>query len=154
LAIYKLALAKYGDRSFMALGTLTDAADAECRMGDTASGLEHAHRSLGGAMAAFGPGATFTQMARQTLAFCLITARQFPQAMPLLAGLDVKAMAEMTMQPSTGAVLDLMRAAVARETGDPGLANTLLAKSVPVLESDGTDPYMVKWAHRLVAEGK
>jgi hypothetical protein len=153
LAIYRMALAKYGDHSFMALGTLTDAADAECRMGQ-AAGLDNARKSYDGALSAFGASATFTQLARETLAFCLITDRQFTAAQPLLERLDVKAMAEVNMQPTTGAVVDLMRAAVAQHGGDTALASSLLSRAVPLLQADGTDPYMVKWGHGLLAEVK
>jgi hypothetical protein len=151
MAIYQLATAKRGDHSFLALGTLTDAADSNCRAGNTQAGLQAARAGYDGATVAFGPHTTLTQMGAVTLAFCLITAGQYTAALPLLQGIDTKAIAEFAMDPVFAAKLDLMRAAIAQASGDTAQANALLASAAPAIEKDSDDTYMRKWARRLKA---
>jgi DNA-binding winged helix-turn-helix (wHTH) protein len=151
MAIYRLAVAKDGEQSFFALGTLADAAQAQCRAGETAPGLAAATRAYEGARASFGPGAILTGMNRANLAFCLISAHQSATAAPLLQGLDSQAMAQFMMEPSVGAQLDLMRAAIALDTHDTARAAKLLAQAAPPLEKQTTDPYFQRWARTLVA---
>jgi non-specific serine/threonine protein kinase len=149
MAIYKLATAKRGDHSFLALGTLTDAADSNCRAGNTQAGLPAARTGYDGATAAFGPHNTLTQMGAVTLAFCLITAGQYAAAQPLLNGIDTTAISEFAMDPVFAAKLDLMRAAIAQAGGDTAEANTLLARAAPAIEKASDDTYMREWAKRL-----
>jgi len=151
LAIYRLAVAKGGEQSFFALGTLADAAQAQCRAGETASGVAAATRAYEGARASFGPAAILTEMTRANLAFCLISAHQSAAAAPLLQGLDSRAMAEFVMDPTVGAQLDLMRAAIALDAHDAARARPLLARAAPALEKQTTDPYFQRWARALVA---
>jgi DNA-binding winged helix-turn-helix (wHTH) protein len=151
MTIYRLAVAKDGAQSFFALGTLADAAQAQCRAGETSAGLASANKAYEGARAAFGPGAILTVMNRSTLAFCLITAHQAAAAAPLLQGLDSHAMAEFSMDPTVGAQLDLMRAAVALDAHDAARAGALLAQAAAPLERQTTDPYFQRWARTLAA---
>jgi len=151
MAIYRLAVAKDGEQSFFALGTLADAAQAKCRAGETASGLAAATKAYDGARAAFGPGAILTVMNRSNLAFCLITAHQSAAAAPLLQGLDSQAMAQFMMEPTVGSQVELMRAAIALDAHDDALAAKLLAQAAPKLEAQTTDPYFQRWARALVA---
>jgi serine/threonine protein kinase/DNA-binding winged helix-turn-helix (wHTH) protein len=151
MAIYRLAVAKDGEHSFFALGTLADAAQAQCRAGETQAGLAAASKAYEGARAAFGAGAILTVMNRSNLAFCLIAAHQSAAAAPLLDGLDSQAAAEFMMDPTVGAQVDLMRAAIALDAGNSARAGTLLAQAAPALEAQSTDQYLRKWARALVA---
>jgi DNA-binding winged helix-turn-helix (wHTH) protein len=152
MAIYKLAAAKRGDHSFLALGTLSDAANSNCRAGNTQDGIAAARAGYAGALAAFGAASTLTQMGAVDLAFCLAVAGQYAAAKPLLNAIDSQSIAEFTMDPAFGPELELIRAAIANGEGDNALADALLAKSAPLLEQRSADTYMKKWARRLVAE--
>jgi len=149
LTIYQRATAQLGDHSYMALGTLADAANSRCKGGHAAEGVDTARTALEGARAAFGAANALTQSAAADLAFCLILSQHYAQALPLLDGVDGKAMAELTMDPSYGAQLDLMRAAAAFGMGDRALGLTLLHKVGTVFERKEADPYMRDWVRRL-----
>jgi hypothetical protein len=94
------------------------------------------------------------QVSAVNTAFCLMVARQWQEADRLLQGIDTKAASELTMDPSFGAEVDLMKAELALTTGDPRKAAALLAKAAPVFEQEGADAYMQAWSRRLVAKCK
>ena len=152
--VYKLAVAKRGEHSFMALGTLSDVAQAQCRGGQNAAGLASARTALHGAREAFGADSTLAQVSAVNTAFCLVVARQWQEADTLLQGIDTKAASELTMDPSFGAEVDLMKAELALTAGDTGKAAALLAQVAPIFEQAGADAYMQAWSRRLVAECK
>jgi DNA-binding winged helix-turn-helix (wHTH) protein len=152
--VYRLAVAKHGEHSFMALGTLSDMAQAQCRGGQNAAGLESGRAARHGAREAFGVDSTLAQVSAVNTAFCLMVARQWQEADRLLQGIDTKAASELTMDPSFGAEVDLMKAELALTTGDPRKAAALLAKAAPVFEQEGADAYMQAWSRRLVAKCK
>jgi non-specific serine/threonine protein kinase len=151
MTIYRRAAAKLGDHSYFALGTLADAANSRCKGGHAAQGLDTARTAFEGARAAFGPANALTQTAAADLAFCLILSKQYAQAVPLLNAVDRQSLAELTMDPSYGAQLDLMRAAAAFGMGDHVLGQTLLHKAAPVLDRNEADPYMRDWAKKLAS---
>jgi DNA-binding winged helix-turn-helix (wHTH) protein len=149
--IYRLAAAKLGDHSFLALGELGDIANANCRGGHEAAGLKTAQTAYDGAKTNFGPASTLTQLLGSELALCLIANRQFAPAIPLLTHIDRAAVAQLTVDPNYGSEVDLLRAAAALGTGDKATAAPLLAKVAPVFQHPDADPYMRHLAARLTA---
>jgi DNA-binding winged helix-turn-helix (wHTH) protein/tetratricopeptide (TPR) repeat protein len=149
MTIYRLQVAKQGDHSWVALGTLTDAAQASCRGGKTAAGLAMARTAYDGARAAIGPASGLAQSAGLNVAFCLIMAGQFAPARPLLDAIDLPAVSNLMMDPDVGAHIELMRAAIAFGTGDAAAGRVLVAKVVPVFQKPGADRFMRGWAARL-----
>jgi DNA-binding winged helix-turn-helix (wHTH) protein len=151
--IYQRALARQGPKSFFALGTRMDVAQAQCLAGHADAGVATARASLAQAAGAFGPHAVLTQIASATLASCLIIDRQFAEAAPLLEELDVAALSQFTIDPNFGAELDLMRAAIADSEGDRDRATKLLAKVGKVFEAPGADRYFQLLARQLQQHG-
>jgi hypothetical protein len=151
MTLYRLAVASQGGQSYMALGTLADSSGAQCRAGRMDAGIDAARRAHDGVAAAFGAGATLTQVAAADLAFCLVLAGRDADALGLLGGIDVKAAAQLTMDPGYGAELDLTRAAAELGLGDKAAARAVLEKVAPGFQAGG-DPFLRRWAGRLVSE--
>ncbi len=149
--IYRLAAAKLGDHSFLALGELGDIANANCRGGHEAAGLKTAQTAYDGARATFGPASTLTQLVGSELALCLIQNHQYAAAIPLLSHIDRAAVAQLTVDPNYGSEIDLLRAAAALGSNDPSTAAPLLAKAAPVFQHPDADPYMRHLAESLAA---
>ncbi len=149
--IYRLAAAKLGDHSFLALGELGDIANAKCRGGHEAEGLQTAQTAYNGAKTNFGPASTLTQLLGSELALCLIENHQYAAAIPLLSHIDRDAVAQLTVDPEYGAEVDLLRAAAALGAGDKATAAPLLAKTASIFQHPDADPYMRHLAARLTA---
>jgi DNA-binding winged helix-turn-helix (wHTH) protein/tetratricopeptide (TPR) repeat protein len=149
MTIHRLQVAKQGDHSWVALGTLTDAAQDSCRGGKAAEGLQMARTAYDGARAAFGPASGLAQSAGMNVAFCLIMAGQFAPARPLLDAIDLPAVSQLMMDPDVGADIELMRAAIAFGTGDAAAGRALVAKAAPVFQKAGGDRFMRRWAASL-----
>jgi DNA-binding winged helix-turn-helix (wHTH) protein len=148
--IYRLAAAKLGDRSFVAVGELGDLANTRCRGGHEAEGVQTAHRAYEGAMTNFGAANALTQMVASDLALCLIVNSQPAAAIPLLSHIDTQAVSELTVNPAYGSEVDLLRAAAAWGSGDKATALSLLTKVRPVFQRADADPYMRHLAARLL----
>jgi DNA-binding winged helix-turn-helix (wHTH) protein len=147
--IYQRALARQGPKSFFAIATLMDVAQAQSRAGHADAGIATARDSMAAAVAAFGAHSVLAQLASGTLAFCLIAGGHFAEASPLLDGIDAKALSELTIDPAYGAELDVMRAAIAGGTGDAARARTLLGKVGSAFEKPGADRYFQHWVLAL-----
>jgi DNA-binding winged helix-turn-helix (wHTH) protein len=153
-AIYQSAVAKVGENSFLALGTLGDAAVDYCRNNQVDAGLAAAHKAYNGARAAFGATPTITQIIAVDLAFCDIMAGHTDEAGPLLDGLNRPALSELAMDPSYDSQIDLMRGAIALRAGDRARAAPLIARAVAVFDRDPAQPFMRRWARRLQEDVK
>ncbi len=149
MTIYRLAVAKRGEHSYFAIGTLADASQSQCRAGDIEGGIAAARTAHEAAVAAFGVKYPLTSVAAVDLAFCLIRAGKYAEASPLLNDVDVKPVAELTMDPDYGAELDVMRAAIAVGAGDIAAGRALAAKTAPVFARADGDAFMRDWARRL-----
>jgi len=147
--IYRRALAKQGPKSFFAIATLMDVAQAQSRAGHADAGIASARASMAASVAAFGTRSVLAQLASANLAFCLVVGGHFAEASPLLNGIDSKALSELTIDPAYGAELDLLRAAIAAGNGDSLQASALLAKVGAVFDTPGADKYFQHWAQRL-----
>jgi len=148
--IYRRALARQGPRTFFVIGSLTDTAQAQCRAGDAPGGLASARAAHDAALANFGAAHALTQAAAVNVAFCMIVGGHGAEAAPLLDGIDVKAWSEMSIDPDSGAELDLMRAAIAAAAGDRARETLLLGRAAPVFLRPRADPYWQDWTRRLL----
>jgi tetratricopeptide (TPR) repeat protein len=151
-ALYRHAVSLQGPNSYFAIGALSDAADAQCRAGNTDAGLETARTSTAQALQKFGATHVLTQMASGNLAMCLIIAGDFTQAAPLLDKIDTNSVAQMAVDPHYGAEIDVMRAAIAQAAGDKARVKALLEKTAPAFEKADADKYFRRWAQRLSAQ--
>jgi DNA-binding winged helix-turn-helix (wHTH) protein len=149
MSIYRSAAAHEGRQSWAALGTLTNAAVAQCRAAKIELGLATSRDAYDGAKAAFGAAHVLTQAAAGNAAFCLILAGQTGPAARLLSGIDAAAVSEMMMDATYGAELDLMRAAIAFSAGDKAGGAVLLRRVAPALARPDADGYMRDWMRRL-----
>lgn len=143
------ALARQGPKSFFVIGTRVDGAQAQCRAGHSDAGIATARAALADAGAAFGAHSVLAQAASANLAFCLVAGGHFTEAAPLLEGIDVKALAQLEIDPAYGSELDVMRAAILLAAGDRKGAGQLLAKVGPVFENPGADRYFQRWTRQL-----
>ena len=152
MSIYRSAAAHEGRQSWAALGTLTNAAVAQCRAAKIELGLATSRDAYDGARAAFGAAHVLTQAAAGNAAFCLIMAGQTEQAARLLSGIDAAAVSQMMMDATYAAELDLMRAAIAFSAGDKTGGAVLLHRVAPALARPDADMYMRDWMRRLGKE--
>jgi DNA-binding winged helix-turn-helix (wHTH) protein len=149
MAIYRATAEKEGPQSWAALGTLTNAAVAQCRAGKAEEGLVTARDAYERAKTAFGVEHLLTQAAAGNMGFCLILAGKPGQAAALLSSIDAAAVSQMMMDATYRGELDLMRAAIAFSGGDRTQGLILLRRAAPLLERPDADPYMKNWMRRL-----
>jgi len=151
MTVYRQAVAKFGDHSYMALAALIDASQSQCRGGELEAGRRTAEQAYQGTIQTFGAKNGLTQVATLDLVFCLITMKDSRRAEQLLGSIDLQAISDLTMDPTESAQIDVMRAAIALQTKDSATGKSLLAKAIPVLEQSKTNVYMQRWAQELMA---
>ena len=146
---YQIAARTDGPQSYVALGSLSDAAQSRCRAGRVDLGLGPARAANADAQALFGAASLLAQAVGGNLALCLIADSQFAAAAPLLDKIDGRLVGQMSMDESYGAKLDLMRAAICFAAGKLPEGRSLLAKASPAFLRAGADPYLRRWAMDL-----
>ena len=142
LKIHDLAVAKQGPGSFYAVATLSDAALAQCRAGQSSEGEKNARRSFELSVQAFGPRSGLTGGTADTLAACLVGMRRLDEAERLLDGIDPKQVAQLT--GVKGWSTDLARAEIAYKRGDRASARKFLDAAAPLVRRGDTEPYQKK----------
>ena len=143
------AVAQRGATSFEAISIGSDLGLYQCRAGSVADGLQTARSVYAGALAGFGRTAPVTGNAAASLAFCLIEADRPTEAPRLLDTIDGQRVAEVESEPDYPAQLDLMRAAIAIQTGDTRRADALLRSPLRAFNAPKADPYLRSWTNRL-----
>ena len=118
LAIYNIAVKKQGPLSFYAIGTLSDASEAQCRAHHLIEGLLNARKANDASIQAFGPRAALTYGSTLPVANCLVGLGRLEEASKLLDGIDAKAVAQLTGDPDWGAGVTLAQAEVALREGN------------------------------------
>ncbi|HEX3684314.1 MAG TPA: serine/threonine-protein kinase [Bryobacteraceae bacterium] len=141
LAIYNIAVKKQGPLSFYAIGTLSDASEAQCRAHHLIEGLLNARNANDASIRAFGPHAALTQGTMLPVADCLIGLGRLEEASTLLDGIDAKAVAQLTGDPNWGAGVTLAQAEIALRDGDYPKAQTAIASVRPVFSRPDAEPY-------------
>jgi DNA-binding winged helix-turn-helix (wHTH) protein len=147
---YHIAAHTDGAHSYVALGSLTDAAQSRCRSGQLALGLNLARSAYADAQSSLGADSLLAQAAGGNLALCLIAAGQFSQASPLLNRIDTRLVTQMSLDPTYGAQVDLMRAAIYFAEGNQAAGHSLLTKALPTFAHPNEDPYMRQWSIDLL----
>ncbi len=156
LAIYAIAVRKQGPQSFYAIATLSDASLAQCRAGKYAEGESNARKAFDTSRQAFGERAGLTGGAAETLASCLIGLGRLPEALVLLDGINVPAVAQLAGFPDWVANVDLDRAEIAYRRRDLVRARAYLKSAAPVFSRPDAEAYQKKKLVTLIAacEGK
>jgi hypothetical protein len=149
--VHAAALRTVGPRSFFAIASLTDGASAQCRAGRVGPGLADLAEARAQAHAAF-PGSALENAVDFAWADCLILARSFAAAQPHLAGIDPKAVAQLSGDPDWGANLDIAQAEIALAQGQPDLARARLDAAAAAMAKPKAEPYQVRRYRRLLSE--
>jgi DNA-binding winged helix-turn-helix (wHTH) protein len=152
MTIYRAVVTKSGANSFKALADLTDAAETNCRAGHGDAGLADARSAFDGARATYGNTHALTGAAAGNLAFCLIAAGRPAEAAPFLDMVGAATKTQNAMDADYAAELSLMRAQIAVSAGDTVSADRLLTGLLTMFGKTSADPYMRRWAARLVAQ--
>lgn len=150
--LYHDAVAKSGERSYLAAGTLSDLSDIECRSGHTDEGVAAAQQSYEVAVAAVGEQNGMTQALKSTVVFCLGVAGRYADALANLAELNVKSAAEFMADPSLTAEMDLVRASSALDRGAQAEAAAALIEPRRILLLPGADPFDMQWTRHLISQ--
>lgn len=151
MKVYQAAVSKQGASALLALATLSDAAEAQCRAGHEEAGLDDALRAYDGALRSFGEKNGYTQSISTTVAFCQILSRQYGLAGLRLDAIDRREVAHFSADDSYAARVDLMRAEIAHADGEPTQAQALLRAARQAFERPDADPYYRRWTLRLAA---
>jgi eukaryotic-like serine/threonine-protein kinase len=151
LAIHELAVRKQGPLSFFAVGTLTDAALAQCRAGRYRDGESNARKAYEASVKAFGPRAGLTGGTAYTLASCLIDLSKLDEASMLLQQIDAPAVAQLSGDPDWGAGVTLAQAEIAYRRGDFEAARGYVQTITPVFTSNRAEPYQKRALESLKA---
>ena len=151
LAIHELAVRKQGPLSFFAVATLTDAALAQCRAGHLREGEANARQAYAASVKAFGPTAGLTGGAAYPLASCLILQGKLEEASPLLAQINVPAVAQLTGDQDWGANVALAQADIAYRRGNFDAAHGLLQTATPAFTRKDAEPYQKRALETLRA---
>ncbi len=151
LAVHQRAVQKQGPSSFFAIGSLTDAALAQCRAGRYGDGEPNARRAYEASVKAFGPRAGLTGGSADTLANCLIGTGKLEEARKLLEGIDTEAVAQLTGFPDWSANIALEEGEIAFRQGDYAAARKYLEKARPVLTRANAEPYQKHALEELAA---
>ena len=152
LAVYHIALQKQGPSSFFAIGTLSDAAVAQCRAGQLEEGERNARTAYESSLKAFGAKAALTEGASMTLANCLIGLGKLQEATQLLAGIDSKAVAQLTGDPDWGADVSLAQGEIALKEGDYAKAKGYLDTARPAFTRPDAEAYQREKLESLSAQ--
>jgi DNA-binding winged helix-turn-helix (wHTH) protein/serine/threonine protein kinase len=151
LKIYELAGRTRGDASYFAIGTLSDAALAQCRGGHLKDGVVNARKAYVTALNGFGARAGLTGGAAHTLAECLIEQGNVDEAAKLLQNIDTKAVAQLTGSNDWPAALELSKAQIAFRRGDYDLARKHLVLATPLFSRADAEPYQRKKVQELAS---
>ena len=90
LKAHAIAVERLGPQSAVAIVSLSDAAESQCRAGRFGEGAKGARSAVDAARQAFGEHGGLPDATAFALATCLIGSTQFDQASHLLAGLDIR----------------------------------------------------------------
>lgn len=141
LEVYRIAVVKQGTRSFFALGTLADAAQAQCRAEDYVEGLLNARKAYEGARDAFGPKSGLAGGIAYALAECDIAVGKLDEAAALLNTIDVPTVAQLASMNDWGANVSLARSEILFRKKKYADAREQLRQARPTFERAGAEPY-------------
>jgi serine/threonine protein kinase len=141
LAVYKIALQKQGPSSFYAIGTLSDAAVAQCRANHIAEGEINARKAYESSVKAFGPRAGLSQGTSLSLANCLIQLGKLQEASKLADQIDSKVVAQLTGDPDWGANVNLAQAEISLRQGNYAQAQKYLESARPAFSRPDAEAY-------------
>jgi eukaryotic-like serine/threonine-protein kinase len=141
LAIHELAVRKQGPLSFFAVGTLSDAALAECRALRYREGESNARKAYEASVTAFGPRAGLTGGTAYALASCLIGLGKLDEASKLFGQIDAPAVAQLSGDPNWGANVTLGQAEIAYRRGNYDAARSYVQAVSPVFTRKDAEPY-------------
>ena len=154
LAVYKIALQKQGPTSFFAIGTLSDAAVAQCRTNHLTEGYGNARNAYESSVKAFGLRAGLSQGSALTVANCLIALGRDSEAARLVGQIDAKVVAQLTGDPNWGANVELAQAEIALHQGDVALAQQYIESARPGFSQPGAEAYQKRKLEALEADIK
>jgi tetratricopeptide (TPR) repeat protein len=149
--VYDLAVHKQGPNSFFAIGSLTDAALAQCRSGRAREGEPNAKRAWEISVQSFGLQAGLTGGVADTLASCLITVGKLPEASRLLETIDTAAVAQLTGFPDWSANVALKRGQIALRQEDYAAARKYLEMAKPLVARPNAEAYTKHEVEELAA---
>jgi serine/threonine protein kinase/DNA-binding winged helix-turn-helix (wHTH) protein len=151
LAIYDIAVRKQGSLSFFGVGTLTDAALAQCRAGHTREGEANARKAYEASAKAFGARAGLTGATAYTLASCEIGLGKLDEATTLLQQIDVPPVTQLAGDPDWGAGVTLAQAEIAYRRGNYDAARGYVQTVTPVFTRADAEPYQKRAFESLKA---
>ena len=131
LLMHQLAVRKQGETSFLSLGTLSDAAQSQCRAGHYYEGVANARRAYELSSKAFTRRAGITGGCAYTLAICLIGANNLIEASDLLRKIDIPATTHQSGDSTVAASIALEQAEIAVRRGDYKLAQSYADVAAP-----------------------
>ncbi len=139
LAMYKAAVRAQGPASFLALGSLSDAALSQCRSGRYAEGEANARKAFQLSQHAFGPRAGLTGGCSYPLAICLIGLNRLAEASELLQAIDSNAVAQLSGDSTVSASVALAQGEIAARRGDYVSAQRYVQIAAPGIEGPTSD---------------
>ena len=151
LKAHAIAVERLGPQSAVAIVSLSDAAESQCRAGRFGEGAKGARSALDAARQAFGGHGGLPDATAFAPATCLIGSTQFDQASHLLAGLDPNALAHLAGDPGWPANIALAGARIAYRRGDFAAARQCLKTAAPVLEGPDAEPFEKRAVENLLA---
>jgi DNA-binding winged helix-turn-helix (wHTH) protein/tRNA A-37 threonylcarbamoyl transferase component Bud32 len=148
--------AKQNPKSFMAIGGVSDAALAECRVGKFDAGEAHAREALKD-VSSPGQDQGLAGAVDFSLASCLLLSQSKQGASParlaeaehLLSSINIQLVDAVTGDPGWGSNVDLAKARIALDRHQLDLAAESLAAAKPALNGLTADPYQRKAAKKL-----
>jgi tetratricopeptide (TPR) repeat protein len=151
IALHSLAVSHQGENSWMAIATLSDVAESQCRAGHGEAGLSQARQALATAISGYGAKSSQAMAMMGEVAFCLIADGHAADAGPLLDAIDPNALVQLGAGPDFPAQVDVMRAEIALSAHNIPRARALLQRSAKVFSRPDADPYVKRWTNRLLA---
>ena len=152
LEVHRLAVTKQGPLSFFAIGTLSDAAMAQCRSGQIGVGASNARAAFDGSRKAFGEHAGLTGGVADTLVDCLIDQKHLDEASKLLATIEPQSVAQLVGVPDWAATLDLQRSDISVRRGDYGAAQKQIQPAIPVFTRTDAELYQKQRLEHILTE--
>jgi hypothetical protein len=139
LKVHETAVRKLGALSAVAVMSLSDASQSQCRAGHYDRGTPNARAAFDSARKAFGEHGGLTDATAYALANCLMGSAGIEEASRLLDGIDPASLAELTGDNSWPAEIALAKGQIAYRRGDIAAVKQYLAIARPDVERPRAD---------------
>jgi DNA-binding winged helix-turn-helix (wHTH) protein/serine/threonine protein kinase len=139
LKVHETAVRKLGALSAVAVMSLSDASQSQCRAGHYDRGTPNARAAFESARKAFGEHGGITDATAYALANCLMGSTGIEEASRLLDGIDPATLAQLTGDNSWPAEIALAKGQIAYRRGDIAAVKQYLAIARPDVEPPRAD---------------